>query len=172
MRKYDLWSFPRDPPQRKWGERLPLPAASRHQHRDGERLLPERPMWSELQWCRSGHDAVCPRGAGQWPRRFSLRGGLQLHPQGPSGRIHQNDTGTQVRLVISFGVHLIRAERSRWGPPTASERDLDHWVDLSTIRIKLARLLWVSVALALVGIFARDLFDLDKEHSPVCLRCK
>lgn len=57
-------SLPRNPSQREWRKRLPVPAAPCYRHRDGERLLSERPVRPELQRRGSGHDAVCPRGAG------------------------------------------------------------------------------------------------------------
>lgn len=47
--------------------------------------------------------------------------------------------------------------------------DCEHLIDLSTIKIKLAQLLWVSVALALVGICSCDPFDLSRMHSEVGL---
>lgn len=50
--------------------------------------------------------------------------------------------------------------------------DFEHWIDLSTIKTKLAGLIWVSVALSLVGICGCDLFDLDRTHSEVCLHAK
>lgn len=75
-----IFFFVRNPSQRKWGERLPVPAASGNQHCDGQRFLPERPLWSELQRCCTGHDAVRPSGSSQRPRWFPLRRGLQLHP--------------------------------------------------------------------------------------------
>ena len=51
-------------------------------------------------------------------------------------------------------------------------RDSEHWIESSTIRTKLARLIWVSMALALVGICGCDLFDLNRTHSEVCLHAK
>lgn len=48
--------------------------------------------------------------------------------------------------------------------------DSEHWIDLSTIKTKLAGLIWVSMALALVGICGCDLFDLNRIHSEVCLQ--
>lgn len=42
--------------------------------------------------------------------------------------------------------------------------DLERLIDWSTIKIKLAQLLWVSWALALVGICSCDLFDLNRIH--------
>lgn len=47
--------------------------------------------------------------------------------------------------------------------------DLEPLIDSSTIKIKLAQLLWVSVALAWDGICSRDLFDLDRIHAAVGL---
>lgn len=47
--------------------------------------------------------------------------------------------------------------------------DLEPLIDSSTIKIKLAQLLWVSVALAWVWIRSRDLFDLDRIHAAVGL---
>lgn len=47
--------------------------------------------------------------------------------------------------------------------------DFERWIELSTNKTKLARLLWVSVALVLVGICGCDLFDLSRIHSEVCL---
>lgn len=45
---------------------------------------------------------------------------------------------------------------------------IGHLIDLSTIKMKLPQLLWVSVALALAGIVCCDLFDLTI-HSEVAL---
>lgn len=48
--------------------------------------------------------------------------------------------------------------------------DLEPLIDSSTIKIKWTQLLWVSVALAWVGICSHDLFDLDRIHAAVGLR--
>ena len=45
--------------------------------------------------------------------------------------------------------------------------DFERLIDLSTVGIKLAQLLWVIVALARVGICSCDLFDLKRIHSEV-----
>lgn len=115
VRRLTLTSFfVRNPSQRKWGEHLPVPAASCNQHCDGQRFLPERPLWSELQRCCSGHDAVRTSGPSQRPWWFPLRRWLQLYPQGPSWRIHPNHTGTQVRSGSCWMTCMIKLELSHF----------------------------------------------------------
>lgn len=47
--------------------------------------------------------------------------------------------------------------------------DSERWIDSSTNKTKLTRLLWVRIALALDGICGCDLFDLNRMHSEICL---
>lgn len=52
------------------------------------------------------------------------------------------------------------------------QRDFELWIDLSTITTKLAWLMRVSLALAVVGIYSCDLFDLNRIYSEVHLHAK
>ncbi|CAG08376.1 unnamed protein product [Tetraodon nigroviridis] len=78
--------FHKNPSQRKWGERLPVPAASGNQHCDGQRVLPERSLRSELQRRCTGHDAVRTSGSGQLPDGSLYVGDFnfirRVHPDG------------------------------------------------------------------------------------------
>lgn len=55
---------------------------------------------------------------------------------------------------------------------SGKQQDFEHWIDLSTITTKLAWMIWVSLALALVGICSCDLFDLNRIYFEVCLHAK
>lgn len=55
---------------------------------------------------------------------------------------------------------------------SGKQQDFEHRIDLSTITTKLAWMIWVSMALALVGISSCDLFDLTRIYFEVCLHAK